>query len=80
MNTGTVVGVSANLFGEGFPPKYVPSFAWGGAKGFTEYKLDKAIATARKVMARRDKELTTSYERMLRHIFDLTRTERVSFS
>jgi len=80
LNTGTVVGVSANLFGEGFPPKYVPSFAWGGAKGFTEYKLDKAIATARKVMARRDKELTTSYERMLRYIFDLTRTERVSFS
>ena len=80
LNTGTVVGVSANLFGEGFPPKYVPSFAWGGAKGLTEYKLDKAIATARKVMARRDKELTTSYERMLRHIFDLTRTERVSFS
>lgn len=27
-NTGTVVGVSANIFGSGFPRNFVPSFSW----------------------------------------------------
>lgn len=52
-NTGTVVGVSANIFGSGFPRNYIPSFSWGGAAGFTEYKIDKALKTASLVMERR---------------------------
>ncbi len=52
-NTGTVVGVSANIFGSGFPRNYIPSFSWGGAAGFTEYKIDKAFKTAALVMERR---------------------------
>lgn len=57
-NTGTVVGVSANIFGSGFPPKFVPSFAWGGGSEWSTYRFDKAAETMRRVMARRQKELT----------------------
>lgn len=52
-NTGTVVGVSSNIYGGGFPPKFIPSLHWGGSEGFVEYKLDKAIETADKMMERR---------------------------
>ena len=52
-NTGTVVGVSANIFGSGFPRNFVPSFSWGGASGFTTYITKKAFETARIVMSRR---------------------------
>ena len=58
-NTGTVVGVSANVFGAGYPRNFIPSFAWGGASGFSTYQTDKAFATAERVMARRNQELTT---------------------
>ncbi|RKX99949.1 MAG: hypothetical protein DRP54_06325 [Spirochaetes bacterium] len=75
-NTGTVVGVMANVFGEGFPPKYIPSFAWGGREGFQTYDLEKALEVARRVMARRDKELTSAQEKLLRKIFELTEDER----
>jgi hypothetical protein len=52
-NTGTVIGVSANIFGSGFPRNFVPSFSWGGASGFT-YITKKAFETARLVMGRRN--------------------------
>ena len=42
-NTGTVVGVSANIFGAGFPRNFVPSFAWGGSAGYSTYKLLKYL-------------------------------------
>jgi len=57
-NTGTVVGVSANIFGSGFPRNFIPSFSWGGAAGFSNYTLKKAIDTAKIVMARRNIELS----------------------
>jgi len=57
-NTGTVVGVSANIFGDGFPRNFIPSFAWGGASGFSTYRADKAFATAERVMARRNQAFT----------------------
>ena len=57
-NTGTVVGIFANVFGDGFPRNFIPSFAWGGASGFSTYRTDKAFATAEKVMARRQQELS----------------------
>lgn len=69
-NTGTVVGVSANIFGGGFPPKYIPSFSWGGADGITSYDRDKALSTARKVMARRSLQLDDATEALLRGIDD----------
>ena len=69
-NTGTVVGVAANVFGGGFPPKYIPSFSWGGADGFEPYERDKAIETAKKAMARRQLSLSNDEESVLRNIHD----------
>ena len=69
-NTGTVVGVSANIFGAGFPSKYVPSFSWGGASGFTEYKLETAFEVMARVMARRHVEFTDTDKAIMKHIFE----------
>lgn len=71
-NTGTVVGVFANVFGADFPPKHVPSFAWGGADGFTTYHLNKAFEVAESVMARRDLELSKDDKAILTQVFELT--------
>ena len=75
-NTGTVVGAMSNIYGGGFPPKNIPSFAWGGSDGFVEHDLEKALETARIVMARRGVEMTAVYEKMIRDIFNLTKAER----
>jgi UDP-N-acetylglucosamine diphosphorylase/glucosamine-1-phosphate N-acetyltransferase len=69
-NTGTVVGVSANIFGSGFPRNFVPSFSWGGASGFTTYVTKKAFETARIVMARRNVEFDEREAAILEHIFE----------
>ncbi len=71
-NTGTVVGVSANIFGSGFPRNFIPSFSWGGASGFTTYKIPKAFETAELVMKRRDKELNDIEKSILEEIFRRT--------
>ena len=76
-NTGTVVGVCSNIFGSGFPPKYIPSFSWGAAgETFTTYATEKAIDVARRVMARRKIEMTAIEEKIFREIFNLTREYR----
>jgi UDP-N-acetylglucosamine diphosphorylase/glucosamine-1-phosphate N-acetyltransferase len=70
-NTGTVVGPCANVFGGGFPPKHIPGFAWGGADGFDVYDIERAIATARRVMDRRHIPLSSVDEGVLRYVFAL---------
>ena len=75
-NTGTVVGVSANIFGSGFPRNFVPSFSWGGAGGFTTYLTEKAFATAKIVMARRHVEFTEEEAKILAHVFEITQQYR----
>ena len=69
-NTGTVIGVSANIFGSGFPRNFVPGFSWGGSAGTSTYKLEKALETAEIVMKRRDTELTQEDKNILKHVFD----------
>jgi len=69
-NTATVVGVSANIFGGGFPSKYIPSFSWGGAEGFVSYRFDKAIESANNMMVRRGRKLTDVEIAILKHIAD----------
>ncbi len=54
LNTGTVVGVGANLFGADFPPKFVPSFAWGGSAGIEKFRFDKFCEMTSRVMQRRN--------------------------
>ncbi len=75
-NTGTVVGVSANIFGAGFPRNFVPSFSWGGAAGFSTYLTQKAFQTAKIVMARRNVEFTEQDAAILTHVFDETKKFR----
>jgi len=75
-NTGTVVGVSANVFGAGFPPKFIPSFAWGGPEGFQTYKFDKVIETAQRVMLRRNHDLSKIEKNILKFIFEMTEKNR----
>lgn len=77
-NTGTVVGVFANVFGAGFQPRHIPSFMWGGIDiGFSEYRLDKAFDVATAVMARRDVALTDADREVLTHVFEVTRGQKV---
>jgi UDP-N-acetylglucosamine diphosphorylase/glucosamine-1-phosphate N-acetyltransferase len=71
-NTGTVVGVSANVFGEGYPRNFISSFSWGGAAGFVPHELTKAFETAARVMNRRHIELSEVDKEILKHIFDST--------
>jgi UDP-N-acetylglucosamine diphosphorylase/glucosamine-1-phosphate N-acetyltransferase len=75
-NTGTVVGFSANIFGPGFPPPFLPSFSWGGAEGLITYRLDKALATAKRVMARRGHSLTEVDRQQFAAIFAATERYR----
>lgn len=69
-NTGTVVGVNANIFGSGFPTNFVPSFSWGGNAGITTYRTDKAFEVSKIVMARRGIEFTAVDEAILTHVFE----------
>lgn len=75
-NTGTVVGVSANIFGSGFPRNFVPSYSWGGAAGFSTYITAKAFQTAKIVMARRNVEFTDQDAAILTHVFEETKKYR----
>ncbi len=75
-NTGTVIGVSANIFGAGFPRNFIPSYSWGGAQGMEEYGLKKAFETAEIVMKRRNRVLDDVEKRILEHIFNLSAVYR----
>ena len=75
-NTGTVVGVSANIFGSGFPRNFVPSYSWGGAAGFSTYLTSKAFQTAKIVMARRQVEFSEQDAKILEHVFEITKKYR----
>ncbi|HID96151.1 MAG TPA: transferase [Candidatus Latescibacteria bacterium] len=77
-NTGTVVGIACNIFGSGMPPKFVPSFSWGGSEGLTTYDPTKGIEVCRKVMARRKVEMTEADAALFRLLFELTAGERES--
>ena len=75
-NTGTVVGVSANVFGSGFPRNFIPSFSWGGNGGFTTYLTKKAFEVAEIVMSRREIEFTEQDAAILEHVFEETKKFR----
>ncbi|MEH6535711.1 MAG: GlmU family protein [Psychroserpens sp.] len=77
-NTGTVVGVSANIFGSGFPRNFIPSFSWGGHSGFTTFLTKKAFEVAEVVMKRRDIEFSEVDKSILEHVFEETKKWRKS--
>ena len=57
-NTATVIGVGVNIHGAGFPRNFVASFSEGSTAGFTDVSLPKFFDIAKRVMARRNVELT----------------------
>src|SRR5205814_773929 len=75
-NTGTVVGVSSNIFGHGFPPKLVPSFSWGGSEGFDTYRIEEAAEVAQRVYERRGKTFDDKEKNILKYLFDYTTVHR----
>ncbi|MBP2833080.1 GlmU family protein [Aquimarina sp. U1-2] len=77
-NTGTVVGVNANIFGGGFPRNFIPSYSWGGSAGFSTYLTKKAFEVAKVVMARRNMEFTEEEEKILEHVYGVTKKWRKS--
>ncbi len=77
LNTGTVIGFSCNIFGSGFPDKYIPSFSWGGSDSMMTYNVDKSIETAKKVFNRRKVDFTINDENLFNEIFKLTKQERI---
>ena len=78
-NTGTVVGVHANIATGKFPPKFIPSFSWLVGKHPTVYELPRAIETATRVFARRNIELTKADHSIFEHVFRLTKARRKSY-
>ena len=72
LNTGTVIGVCANIHGTGFPAKFVPSFVWGGTDIANEYDFEKACETMRMVMHRRDINFDSTEKEILRNVFELS--------
>ncbi len=75
-NTGTVVGVYANIFGDGYQRNYIPSFSWGGKQGLTHYNLQKAFKVAQAVFARRDKVFDDKEKAILTHVYEITYDKR----
>ena len=68
-NTGTVVGVCANIFGDGYPRNFIASFTWGGAAKFITHQFIKAAETAKIVMARRGIELSEADSKILEYVY-----------
>jgi UDP-N-acetylglucosamine diphosphorylase/glucosamine-1-phosphate N-acetyltransferase len=75
-NTGTVVGVNANIFGQGFQRNFIPSFIWGGTTGHSNYNLEKALEVAEAVYKRRRVEFTDIDRELLSEVFTLTLKNR----
>ncbi|WP_117884085.1 GlmU family protein [Aureibaculum luteum] len=75
-NTGTVVGVSANVYGSNFPRNFIPSFSWGGASGFTEYRMNRVNDVAKMVMLRKHVVYTEQDQRILQSVFELSQKYR----
>ncbi|HEX8550083.1 MAG TPA: hypothetical protein VF681_00870 [Abditibacteriaceae bacterium] len=79
LTTGSLIGTGCNIFGGGVAPKWIPSFAWGGAAGWAEHRLDDCLKTVRATLARRNAVLRPESEAVLRAVFDRTVEERTHF-
>ncbi|MBH8570752.1 GlmU family protein [Microvirga sp. STS02] len=76
-NTGTVVGVGANIFGAGYPRNFIPSFSWGGAAGFETFQLPKVNEVAERVMARRNLPYDAVERGIMKVVFETTAEDRI---
>lgn len=71
-NTGTVIGVSSNIYGHGYQRNYIPSFAWGGTTGLKSYDMEKAIEVAEKMYQRRNVVMSQQDKEILRNVYTQT--------
>lgn len=69
INTGTVIGVCANVFNNGLTPKFISSFSWG-SDGLQRYELEKAYTDINNWKLLKGDALTSSEKEILKHIFD----------
>jgi len=76
LNTGTVIGVGANIFGAGYPRNFLPSFCWGGAQGLETFRFDKFSQTAARVMERRKLAFDEAEEVIMKAVFEETSAQR----
>jgi UDP-N-acetylglucosamine diphosphorylase / glucose-1-phosphate thymidylyltransferase / UDP-N-acetylgalactosamine diphosphorylase / glucosamine-1-phosphate N-acetyltransferase / galactosamine-1-phosphate N-acetyltransferase len=76
LETGTVAGVSSNIFGAALPPKFIPSFSWGPTDRLTLYQAEKALDVASRAMSRRGIQVTDAYARVFHQVFHRTADER----
>ena len=75
-NTGTVVGVSANIFGSAFPRNFTPSFSWGGAAGYETFQMNKVSEVVTAVMKRKNLVFDAVDQKILDHVFEETKQYR----
>ncbi len=75
-NTGTVIGVSCNIYGGNFQRNFVPSFSWGGSAGFKTYQIDKAKETSELVVNRKNENFAQEDQDILDHVFELSKKYR----
>lgn len=78
-NTGTVIDVSCNVFGDGFPRNYIPSFSWGGSAGLTTFKLEKALEVAQRVLERRNMTLPETDIEIMKTVFEMSADKRIHY-
>jgi hypothetical protein len=72
INTGSVIGACCNIFGGGFPPKYIPSFSWGGSEGLHDYKFEKCIEVSKVVLKRRNIEFSDNHLKLFESVKNLS--------
>jgi len=75
-NTGTIVGISSNIFGAGFPARNIPSFSWGGSAFLRTNDINKSIEIANIVTKRRNVNLSEAEINLLKEVFESTAHER----
>lgn len=79
-NTGSIVGLSCNIFSNGFPRKFIPSFSWGGSSGYINYELEKALSVASATKGLKFLEMSESEKNMLAAIYKMTEKYRSSYN
>lgn len=71
-NTGTVVGIGANIFGAGFQRNFIQSFAWGGVSKMEKYDYNRAMKTTYAVFKRRNRDFNETEKELLTHVYNLS--------
>jgi UDP-N-acetylglucosamine diphosphorylase/glucosamine-1-phosphate N-acetyltransferase len=69
INTGSVIGVCCNVFGNGLTPKHIPGFSWG-SDGIDRYRFEKALEDIEAWKQLKGSTLTDNERSVLKYIFD----------